>query len=298
MDGPPPRLAGRDRARLAGRAGDAASTRCGAVDALVHRRDALEREIVALLPDSPWQPQVARLRCLRGIDTLTAAGLCAEIGDFERFARAEQLMSYVGLVPSEHTTGEQRRLGRDHQDRLRPRPPAARRGRLALPHPTARSARRSPTRQAGQPAAGDRDRLERPAAPAPHLEPARSRAPSAARSSPSPPPANSPASAGRSPASNNRSPPTHIPSAGSVAARHTRGEPATAAMSNPPPHRGWPRPILDSGTPRRTTVLRPPGSAHISLTARRAQHCRTATHPADHTPHRPSANAPDHGCSG
>jgi transposase len=78
---------------------------------LVHRRERLEREIVCLLPASPWQLQVARLRCLRGIDTLTAAGLCAEIGDFERFARAEQLMSYVGLVPSEHTTGQQRRLG-------------------------------------------------------------------------------------------------------------------------------------------------------------------------------------------
>ena len=51
------------------------------------------------------------MRCLRGIDTLTAVGLCAEIGDFERFARAEQLMSYVGLVPSESTTGQQRRLG-------------------------------------------------------------------------------------------------------------------------------------------------------------------------------------------
>jgi transposase len=84
---------------------------CGAADALVHRRGALEREIVALLPDSPWQHQVGRLRCLRGIDTLTAAGLCAEIGDFERFARAEQLMSYVGLVPSESTTGQQRRQG-------------------------------------------------------------------------------------------------------------------------------------------------------------------------------------------
>jgi len=83
----------------------------GAIDALVHRRDQLEREIVAMLPDSPWQVQVGRLRCLRGIDTLSAVGLCAEIGDFERFARAEQLMSYVGLVPSESTTGAQRRLG-------------------------------------------------------------------------------------------------------------------------------------------------------------------------------------------
>jgi transposase len=83
----------------------------GAIDAHTHRRDQLEREIVALLPASPWQVQVGRLRCLRGIDTLTAAGLCAEIGDFERFARAGMLMSYVGLVPSEATTGQQRRQG-------------------------------------------------------------------------------------------------------------------------------------------------------------------------------------------
>ena len=55
--------------------------------------------------------QVGRLRCLRGVDTLTAVGLCAEIGDFERFARAEQLMSYIGVVPSEASTGQNRRLG-------------------------------------------------------------------------------------------------------------------------------------------------------------------------------------------
>jgi transposase len=83
----------------------------GAIDALVHRRDQLERGIVAMLPDSPWALQAGRLRCLRGIDTLTAAGLCAEIGDFERFARPGQLMSYLGLVPCESTTGQQRRLG-------------------------------------------------------------------------------------------------------------------------------------------------------------------------------------------
>jgi transposase len=83
----------------------------GSIDALCHRRERLEREITALLPDCPWQVQVGRLRCLRGVDTLTAVGLCAEVGDFERFARAGQLMSYVGLVPSESTTGQQRRLG-------------------------------------------------------------------------------------------------------------------------------------------------------------------------------------------
>lgn len=83
----------------------------GAIDALVVRRDALERAIAELVPESPWAEPVARLRCLRGIDTLTAVGLCAEIGDFERFARAGHLASYLGLVPSEHTSGQSRRLG-------------------------------------------------------------------------------------------------------------------------------------------------------------------------------------------
>jgi transposase len=83
----------------------------GAVDALVHRREALEREIIALLPGSPWSVQTARLRCMRGLDTLSAVGLCAEVGDFASFRKPAQLMSYVGLVPSEASSGQQRRLG-------------------------------------------------------------------------------------------------------------------------------------------------------------------------------------------
>jgi transposase len=83
----------------------------GAIDALVVRRDALERTIAELVPGSPWAQTVARLRCLRGIDTLSAVGLCAEIGDFGRFARAGQLSSYLGVVPSEDSSGQRRRLG-------------------------------------------------------------------------------------------------------------------------------------------------------------------------------------------
>jgi transposase len=83
----------------------------GAIDALVIRRDALERTIAELVPRSPWAQTAARLRCLRGIDTLSAVGLCAEVGDWDRFARPAQLMSFLGLVPSENSTGEQRRLG-------------------------------------------------------------------------------------------------------------------------------------------------------------------------------------------
>jgi transposase len=83
----------------------------GAVEALLHRKAELERQIAAAVPASPWAREVGRLRCLRGVDSLTAVGLCAEIGDFARFRRAGQLMSYLGLVPSEHSSGESRRLG-------------------------------------------------------------------------------------------------------------------------------------------------------------------------------------------
>jgi transposase len=83
----------------------------GAIEALTIRRDTVEATIAELVPSSPWAEDVARLRCLRGIDTLTAAGLCAEIGEFHRFQRPAQLMGYLGLVPSETSTGEQRRQG-------------------------------------------------------------------------------------------------------------------------------------------------------------------------------------------
>jgi transposase len=83
----------------------------GAVEVLLHRRAELERAIERFVLGSPWAETVGRLRCLRGIDTLSAIGLCCEVGDFERFARPAQLMSFLGLVPSESSTGNQRRLG-------------------------------------------------------------------------------------------------------------------------------------------------------------------------------------------
>jgi len=83
----------------------------GAIDTLELRRGTLEKTIGELVPASSYAQAVARLRCLRGIDTLSAAGLCAEIGDFTRFERPGKLMSYVGLVPSENSSGESRRQG-------------------------------------------------------------------------------------------------------------------------------------------------------------------------------------------
>jgi transposase len=83
----------------------------GAVEALVIRRSELEARIAEQLPLSPWAQTARRLMCLRGIDTLTAAGLCAEVGDFTRFRHPEQLMSFLGVVPSEHSSGTRRRQG-------------------------------------------------------------------------------------------------------------------------------------------------------------------------------------------
>jgi transposase len=83
----------------------------GAVSALMVRRAQLEAEIARALPESPWAQTARRLMCLRGIDTPTAAGLCAEIGDFRRFGHPAQVMSYLGVVPCEHCSGERRRRG-------------------------------------------------------------------------------------------------------------------------------------------------------------------------------------------
>jgi transposase len=80
-------------------------------DGLISRRDQVEADLAQLAVSAPCAHTVARLRCLRGIDTLTALGLCAEIGEWGRFDHPDQLSAYLGIVPCEHTTGAQRRLG-------------------------------------------------------------------------------------------------------------------------------------------------------------------------------------------
>ena len=81
------------------------------VDLVDRRVEALDRAIGETAELEPWQPLVSKLRCLRGVDTLTALALVAEIGDFTRFRTAEEFMAFVGLVPSEHSSGERRKQG-------------------------------------------------------------------------------------------------------------------------------------------------------------------------------------------
>lgn len=59
-----------------------------------------------------WQGVVQALMSLRGVDLIIATNIVAEIGDLGRFAHPRQLMSFLGLVPSEHSSGESRARGR------------------------------------------------------------------------------------------------------------------------------------------------------------------------------------------
>jgi transposase len=82
-----------------------------ALDLVDARIETLERAIRETAEQEPWRDLVGRLRCLRGIDTLTALAVVAEISDFGRFGSAEEFMAFVGLVPTEHSSGEHRRQG-------------------------------------------------------------------------------------------------------------------------------------------------------------------------------------------
>src|ERR1700756_2050501 len=76
-----------------------------AVEAAAARRDRLTAQIEAMLPDWTLAPVVAALQTMRGMALVNAATLIAELGDLSRFANPRQLMAYLGLVPSEYSSG-------------------------------------------------------------------------------------------------------------------------------------------------------------------------------------------------
>jgi transposase len=91
--------------------------------AVTARRDRLDTAITQLAADSEFTPVVHRLGCLRGVSTLTAFGLAVEIGDWSRFT-GNSIGSFVGLVPSEYSSGASRvqgsitKTGNTHARRL------------------------------------------------------------------------------------------------------------------------------------------------------------------------------------
>lgn len=121
--------------------------------AVTGRRQRLDTAIEELAAASQWTPLVHRLGCLRGIGTLTAFSLAVEVGDFNRFT-GRSFGAFVGLVPSEFSTGSSRvqgsitKTGNQHlrrllvesawHHRLPYRPSKALQERWALASPAAR----------------------------------------------------------------------------------------------------------------------------------------------------------------
>ena len=81
------------------------------IDQSAARLHRLEELLEAQVATWRLYPVVSALMCLRGFQVVAAATLVAEIGDARRFEHPRHLMAFLGLIPSEHTTGSKRRLG-------------------------------------------------------------------------------------------------------------------------------------------------------------------------------------------
>ena len=71
----------------------------------------LDEQILKAADEWRWGPTVKALQALRGVSLLTAVNMAAEIGDFNRFQNPKELMAYLGLVPSEYSSGNRIRRG-------------------------------------------------------------------------------------------------------------------------------------------------------------------------------------------
>lgn len=90
---------------------DVLDTYIAAVEQAEERAIALEGKIAQHSEDEPYRRAVGRLRCFRGIDVITAMTVVTELHGFERFRHPRQLMAYLGLVPSEYSSGQSTKRG-------------------------------------------------------------------------------------------------------------------------------------------------------------------------------------------
>lgn len=82
-----------------------------AIDSAQHRVERIRDHLILLLEDWEWKPVVKALMACRGFQEVCAMTVISELGDLRRFKNPRQLMAFVGLVPSEHSSGTTRRLG-------------------------------------------------------------------------------------------------------------------------------------------------------------------------------------------
>lgn len=77
-----------------------------AIEDAIERLRRLEGQLAAIVPSWSMAPVVAAYQAMRGVSFLVAVTFAAEIGDVRRFDTPRQLMSFLGLVPAERSTGE------------------------------------------------------------------------------------------------------------------------------------------------------------------------------------------------
>ena len=82
-----------------------------AVQATVDRINRLEAALIEIVPQWTMAPVVSAFQAMRGIQFMTAVTMVSEAGDLRRFDHPRQLMAFLGLVPSERSTGETKRQG-------------------------------------------------------------------------------------------------------------------------------------------------------------------------------------------
>ena len=123
-----------------------------AIDHTEARLRELDARLAEIAETEPYREPVGWLRCFRGIDTLTAMLILAELHDFRRFGSAPALMAFLGLVPGEDSSGEKHRRGRITKHGQCAGAPGAGGSRVALPTSAGRRAWRSRAGANGQPA--------------------------------------------------------------------------------------------------------------------------------------------------
>ena len=82
-----------------------------AIDNGINRVQRLTDKLKELLLDWEWKPIVEALMAFRGFQEVAAITIISELGDLRRFSNPRQLMSFLGLVPGEHSSGSKRRQG-------------------------------------------------------------------------------------------------------------------------------------------------------------------------------------------
>ena len=116
-----------------------------AIDQVEARLLEFDAQLTVVAQTDPYREPVGWLRCFRGIDTLTAMLILAELHDFRRFQAPRALMAYLGLVSGEDSTGEKHRRGRITRAGIWAGPPVAGRGGLALSEASRHWCRARPT---------------------------------------------------------------------------------------------------------------------------------------------------------